>query len=289
VIGVSNSPDIGKPPEEIDAEAPSDDAVSAALGIGVDDGQNVDDDQDSDEPPSRAEMWEVIKFQQQTIDELSERVDELESDVDETHNVAKTASGNAACAESDAEDALEASKSAVSVTNDLSDRVTALEEGEDAADQTAPSLPADVEPASSPLDFFSNVREHNARDTLWENEWRAVRIAKRWDEFATIGNSRGNIGWTRDDVRQALTAELGERPHAETISRVWRKLVDLGSDDVVEKRRNNSSTIGGGEKLIEMDREVADGLQAGRYEHLDLFDGTGSSSRGGGVTPVVTD
>ncbi|PSQ11626.1 hypothetical protein BRC93_05040 [Halobacteriales archaeon QS_5_70_15] len=172
--------------------------------------------------------------------------------------------------------------------NDLADRLSNLEEEAhvDAAKQTV-ATPAGVDPASSPLDFFANVRSSNLDENLSKNQVRAIRIAKRWDEFAKISHHDGSVAWDRQAITDALTAELGERPFRETVSRVWEKLESLGSEDVQETRRNNGQTTGTGTKVLRMDRDVAEGFQEARYVQFDLLE-EAMPNGGGGVMPVVT-
>jgi hypothetical protein len=70
-----------------------------------------------------------------------------------------------------------------------------------------------------------------------QNTYRALLVAKRWEEFATKRTSADCVFFTRDDVRQALTAILGEQPHGTTITRVWDAMKRLGGSDLEERTR----------------------------------------------------
>lgn len=108
---------------------------------------------------------------------------------------------------------------------------------------------------------------------------------KRWEEFATKCTNGSGIFWTRDNVKEALTAILGKRPHAQTLKRVWKEIVSLGSSDIDVVDRRVSATQDSKE-IIAMDSETAGGLLDTRYHHLELLDVDGKVSEG--VTPVVT-
>jgi hypothetical protein len=92
---------------------------------------------------------------------------------------------------------------------------------------------------------------------------------------------------TKDDLRTALTAELGATPHRQTVARVWDKLVELGGNDITEKRRQvgRSQTK---TEILTLDIDTAEGLLEKRYLGLDLLEGTTEKTQTGGVTPVVT-
>jgi len=267
--------EIGLSPEDVDAGAPDEDRVREALGFAP-----SSDDPDED-LPSRAEMWAVIQSQQETIEVLEKRVEDLEDarEEDEKKRVEMAQSlnearQNAAEAREKADEAKEIGKSASAVAHQSKDT------------ETEHALPGDVEPSTSPLDFFANVSQHKAKKHFVDekgekNTYRALLIAKRWDEFATIRND-GAIHWDRDDVKDALTAILGEKPHGTTVTRVWEKLRDeLGGDDLNQKRRRRSNKQEP-KQILKMPRETAEGLDDRRYTHLDLLGG------GKGVTPVVT-
>jgi len=156
----------------------------------------------------------------------------------------------------------------------------------------ASDLPAGVEPSTSPLDFFANSRAEKLRE-MWvrhgnkTNTYRAVMVAKRWPEFGRRTTAKGGqevVSFDRDDLREALTAFMGERPHRQTVTRVWRRLRDdLGGDDVEEGERNDAS---GATTVLRMDLDTAEGLLESRYIGMDLLEGEKATT--GGVTPVVT-
>lgn len=124
------------------------------------------------------------------------------------------------------------------------------------------------------------VDEHNEQDT-----YRALLVATRWDEFATKRTTGAGVFFTRDDVRQALTAITGEQPHGTTITRVWEAMKRLGGSDLKERTRQVSPKQPA-KQLLAMDLETATGLLENRYCHLDLLEESTAST--GGVTPVVT-
>lgn len=166
------------------------------------------------------------------------------------------------------------------------------ERDDDSTDDEAahPSqLPGDVEPSTSPLDFFANCRQYKVKqrfvdDQNKQNTYRAILVATRWEEFATRRTDGSGIFFDRDDVRTALTAIMGEQPHGTTLNRVWTALKDLGSNDLEAKTRQISATQNP-TQILTMDIETAEGLLEDRYCHLDLLD---DGSVTGGVTPVVT-
>ncbi|TYL35853.1 hypothetical protein CV102_25540, partial [Natronococcus pandeyae] len=110
-------------------------------------------------------------------------------------------------------------------------------------------------------------------------------VAKRWEEFATKRTTGDGVFFTRDDVRQALTAIMGEQPHGTTITRVWEAMVELGGSGLEERTRQVSPKQPVKE-ILSMDLETATGLLEDRYCHLDLLEEGVASA--GGVTPVVT-
>ena len=283
---------IGKDPDAVDAETPTDHDVAAALGfdtvekyISTDQTANDGDD----ELPSREEMWAIIQelvqmigdLQQEQnradrnrkeivsqLNEVTESIDETDETADQAKEIAKTANANAEQAKSIAET------------------------GETAFDREDPEeLPGGIEPSSSPLDFLANCRQHRVKKHLVDqgtprkNRFRALLVMKRWDEFATKRTNGSGIFWTRDDVRDALTAILGKRPHAQTLKRVWNEMIAIGSSDVdVTERRVSAKQTP--KEIIAMDLETAEGLFESRYHHLELLDSNGRVT--GGVTPVVT-
>ncbi|MDS0261899.1 hypothetical protein NDI56_21060 [Haloarcula sp. S1CR25-12] len=269
-------------------------AVAAALDMDIetDDGTGPELDtllaqlSDRDVDPVVAAL---LKSLVQERDRLAERVDELEDNVERTHDIATTASGDAAANESrlddldeDHDETREIARSAVAKAQQL--------EADTDQQEDAESLPEGVEPSSSPLDFFANCREQTVKEVFVErsnrqNTYRAVKVAKRWPEFGTERVDGSGVFFTKDDLRTALTAELGKEPHGQTVKRVWQKLQELGGEDVRVKtrqvgRRQESTEI------VAMSMETAEALLEKRYLGLDLLDGDAAAT--GGVTPVVT-
>jgi len=226
-----------------------------------------------------------------TIGGLQDRVDELEAQQESTHDIATTAVGNAATNETQLDELDRRAKKNRQIAR------TAVGKAEQAAadpdQQEDPErLPGDVEPSSSPLDFFANCEAETVKEVFVEqsnrtNTYRAVAVAKRWQEFGTISNAGGLVAFERDGVKGALTAELGKKPHRQTVSRVWNKLLDLGGTDL-ELRERSISNKQEQKELLVMDTETAEGLLEGRYAGLDLLNGADEKTIAGGVTPVVT-
>ena len=267
-------------------------AVAATLDMAVETGEGSGPDcdallarlSDRNVDPVVATLLESLV---QERARLEERVDELEAKLERTHDIATTASGDAATNESrlaeleeDHEETREIARSAVAKAE------------QDNADQQedAETLPEGVEPSFSPLDFFANCRETTVKEVFVEesnrqNTYRAVKVAKRWPEFGTERVDGSGVFFTKSDVKTALTAELGKEPHRQTVKRVWKKLHQLGGDDVQVKTRQvgrkQSST-----EILAMDMETAKALLEKRYLGLDLLDGDAAAT--GGVTPVVT-
>ncbi|WP_245800163.1 hypothetical protein [Haladaptatus litoreus] len=77
------------------------------------------------------------------------------------------------------------------------------------------------------------------------------------------------------DLKEAITAIDGEKPHGTTLTRVWDALVELGGSDVTIKERRVSQQqekI----KIVAMDVTTANGLNEMRYHeclHLLVEDG----------------
>lgn len=221
--------------------------------------------------------------------ELQARVDDLEGELETTHEIATTASGKTAQNAAAIED-LEAEQEK---THDIAKTAVAKAqqlEADPDAQEDAEALPAGVEPSSSPLDFFANCREAKCKELFVEqsnrqNTYRAIKIAKRWPEFATERTDGSGVFFDKEAVTMALTAELGEKPHRQTVSRVWDKLVELGGADLRVKSRQVGRRQEPTELLV-MDRATADGLLEKRYLGLDLLEKAGAEA--GGVTPVVT-
>ena len=228
---------------------------------------------------------EVLERQVET---QSERIDELKERVDTNDQTRKDLAKNATQANSKAEEAKEIARSASAKACQVE---ATLEESEsdDTTNETA-QLPGDVEPSTSPLDFFANCRQHKVKqrfidDRSEQNTYRALLVTKRWEEFATKRTTGDGVFFTREDVRQALTAIMGEQPHGTTITRVWEAMRDLGGSDLEERARQVSPKQPTKE-ILTMSLETATGLLENRYCHLDLLEESTASL--GGVTPVVT-
>lgn len=225
------------------------------------------------------------------VDAQRERIDVLEDRLDESDQTRKDLAKNATEAKSQAEEAKEIARAASAKACQVE---AAVDETEDAGDETPTEttrLPGDVEPATSPLDFFANCRQYRVKqrfvdDRGEQNTYRALLVAKRWDEFATKRTTGDGVFFTHEDVRQALTAIMGEQPHGTTITRVWEALQELGGSDLEERTRQVSPKQPSKE-ILTMDRETATGLLENRYCHLDLLEDGAPSA--GGVTPVVTE
>ncbi|QIO25016.1 hypothetical protein [Haloarcula sp. JP-L23] len=226
-----------------------------------------------------------------TIDHLQTRVADLEATLDSTHDVATTAVGDAAANASRLDD-IEAEQSK---THDVAKSAIAKAQqlDADADHQTdAETLPEGVEPSSSPLDFFANCRQQTLKQVFVEqsnrqNTYRAIAVAKRWPEFATERTDGSGVFLTKDDVEDALLAELGRTPHRQTIARVWDTLQELGGTDLVQKTRQVGRRQTQTE-ILAIDMETAEGLLEQRYVGLDLLAGSAGKVTTGGVTPVVT-
>ncbi|QFU84494.1 methyl-accepting chemotaxis protein [Natronorubrum aibiense] len=263
---------IGKDSDAVDAETPTNHDVAAALGFDTIDTHTSTDptaDDGNDELPSRAEMWAIIQEQSQTINYLEERIDDLQQEQSRAERNRKEIA---------------------SQLHEINESIA--ETGETAFDREDPEeLPNGIEPSSSPLDFRANCRQHRVKKHLVDqgtprkNRFRALLVMKRWNEFATKRTNGSGIFWTRDDVRNALTAILGKCPHAQTLKRVWGEMIAIGSSDidVTERRVSAKQTP---KEIITMDIETAERLLDTRYHHLELLDVDGQVT--GGVTPVVT-
>jgi hypothetical protein len=217
------------------------------------------------------------------LEGLENRVDDVEAEQQKDTENRKDLAQNTNEAVDTATEAKEIAKSASAVANQAKSMV----EEDDETDKTP--TPEGVKPASSPLDFFANCREAKLKERLVErynqkNDFRAVLVAKQWTDFAI--KTRGEtIAWTRDCLRTALTAVMGEKPHGTTVSRVWDSLTELGGDDVIVKRKKISNKQDA-EQIIKMHRGTAEQLLDQRYHQFDLLDDTLDVQSG--VTPVVT-
>ncbi|TYL37444.1 hypothetical protein CV102_17720 [Natronococcus pandeyae] len=223
------------------------------------------------------------------VETQSKRIDELEDRVDKNDQTRKDLAKNATEAASQAEEAKEIARSASAKACQVEATINKTTADDETAEQTA-QLPGDVEPSTSPLDFFANCRQYKVKkrfvdERSEQNTYRALLVAKRWEEFATKRTTGDGVFFTRDDVRAALTAIMGEQPHGTTITRVWDALRELGGGDLEERTRRVSPKQPA-KQILTMDLETAAGLLEDRYSHLDLLE-EGTSSMGG-VTPVVT-
>ncbi|MDG5761887.1 hypothetical protein QA600_21430 [Natronococcus sp. A-GB1] len=222
-----------------------------------------------------------VEIQSDQIDKLEDRVDK---DDQTRTDLAKNTSEAKSAAEEAKEIACSASAKACQVE-------AMLEESEsDKTTSETPQLPGDVEPSTSPLDFFANCRQYKVKkrfidERSEQNTYRALLVATRWEEFATKRSTGDGVFFTRDDVRQALTAIMGEQPHGTTITRVLEAMSELGGSDLEERTRQVSPKQPPKE-ILTMDLETATGLLEDRYCHLDLLEEGVTSA--GGVTPVVT-
>ena len=217
------------------------------------------------------------------VETQSDRIEELEERVDKNDQVRTDLAQNANEATSVAKEAKEIACSA-------SAKASQVEASNESESDGAAQLPGDVEPSTSPLDFFANCRPYKVRKRFVDerneqNTYRALLVAKRWNEFATKRTTGDGVFFTRDDVRAALTAIMGEQPHGTTITRVWEAMHNLGGSDLEERTRQVSPKQPTKE-ILTMSLETATGLLENRYCHLDLLEDGAPSA--GGVTPVVT-
>jgi len=303
---------IGKDPDEVDDETPDDHDVAEALGFeDVDESDSTDTSIDlPDEIPADGDLWEIVcelagELEQVKQDLAAERRDKerLQEHVDELRQEQQRADRNRkeiASQLNEINESIAEADKAVGKAKEIAKNANAnaeqaksiAETGETAFDQEdAEELPGGVAPSSSPLDFLANCRQLRVKKHLVDqgtprkNRFRALLVMKRWEEFATKRTDGSGIFWTRDNVQDALTAILGERPHAQTLKRVWGEMKALGSSDIDVTDRKVSAKQNAKE-IIAMDMETADGLHETRYHHLELLDTDGQVT--GGVTPVVT-
>ncbi|AGB37107.1 hypothetical protein [Natronococcus occultus] len=223
------------------------------------------------------------KVLERRVETQSDRIEELEERVDKNDQVRTDLAQNTNEATSVAEEAKEIACSA-------SAKVSQVEANNEGESNEATQLPDEIEPSTSPLDFFANCRPYKVRKRFVDerneqNTYRALLVAKRWDEFATKRTTGDGVFFTREDVRQALTAIMGEQPHGTTITRVWDSIVELGGGDLEERTRQVSPKQPA-KQILAIDLETATGLLEDRYCHLDLLEESAASA--GGVTPVVT-
>lgn len=146
----------------------------------------------------------------------------------------------------------------------------------------AAALEMDIDGANADLDaLLARLSDRNVDPvvaTLLETLFHErERLTERVDG--------SGVFFTKDDLTTALTAELGKKPHRQTVKRVWTKLQELGGADVRVKTRQVGRTQSKIE-ILAMEKETAEGLLEKRYLELDLLDGDAAAT--GGVTPVVT-
>lgn len=224
---------------------------------------------DREADPLVIELLETLRKENKR---LRERVDVLEENQETTHDIATTAVAKAETnksrvdtLETEEDETREIAKSAVAKASQVEADISSDQQ------EKIEDLPQGVEPSTSPLDFFANCRAQKLRKTFVEqgnktNTYRAICVAKRWPEFGRQTTAKGGqdiVSFNRDDLKDALTAHLGERPHRQTVTRVWRRLRDdLGGDDIEEGERNDAS---GTTKVLRMDLETAEGLLDSRY------------------------
>jgi hypothetical protein len=293
---------VGKSPDAV--EETSDAAFAEMMGFddSRDDGREQRDDQDDDlldavddvaDPATRdvlVTLVDDLQDERERRQELEQRVDDQQETISEQQRTIK----DLICRTNEFQERVDGVEESEEKTRDIAKSAVAKAEqavADPDQQEDAEQLPGGVEPSSSPLDFFANCRASKVRSMFVEsndhNKWRAIAVARRWDEFAQVRNDGSGIFWDRDAIREALTAELGERPHRQTVSRVWDKLAELGSGDIRQKRRR-ISTKQEPKEILCMTLETAKGLQEGRYLDLDLLEDADNKARTGGVTPVVT-
>ncbi|RBI59794.1 hypothetical protein DMJ13_22060 [halophilic archaeon] len=279
---------VGLSLEEVDENVVSDEDFAAAMGIDVAEPSTSNAsaaEPDSEQQlPSRETMWAVIQQQARQIDVLEERVDELQADAEKASTARKELAANAHEAKENAKTARETSKAATAKVSQLEAEIE-----DDGESSNTAGLPGSVDPATSPLDLYANCSPYQVKKRLVDeknkkNSWRAVTAARRWDEVATRRKNGSGVFWTRADLKAAITAIDGEKPHGTTITRVWNALVELGGSDVTVKERRVSQkqeTV----EIVAMDMATAEALNEMRYHEFDLLE---NGTVTGGVTPVVT-
>jgi hypothetical protein len=171
--------------------------------------------------------------------QLHTRIEDLEAKQEQTHDIAKTAVGKAATNETEIEELDDRETKTRDIAKSAIAKAQQLEADPD-QQEDAERLPEGIEPSSSPMDFFANVRQSTVKELFVEqsnksNTYRAIQVAKRWPEFATKRHDGSGVFLSKDDVTDALTAELGSKPHRQTVHRVWDKLCELGGRDLRAK------------------------------------------------------
>lgn len=187
------------------------------------------------------------------------------------------------------EEAEETAEQSVSSSREIAASVNAMknESESDEPEQAAGK-------ATSPMDFFINCQQYHVNQTLSNNRARAVEIVRRRDEFSREGSYRGSRIFEKDDVKEALTAIQGKRPHRETVRRVWDYISDMGGKDVYEATVQVGTTRSGSRKeVIRVSPDADERFNEGRYVGMNLLSHTNGpdaarSVLSGGVTPVVT-
>jgi predicted RNase H-like nuclease (RuvC/YqgF family) len=282
-------PTVGKSAQQVDDELASDEDVAAMLDMAIsneqDQGHSPDLCEDDEEQNGllRRLVDEVRSLKQQVSDQQT-TIEEQSEQIEQLARRNNKLSARLKDIENESEETREIARSAVAKANQAAADSDQQEDAE--------ALPTGTEPSSSPLDFLANCRELKVKnayvETNRQNTYRAVKVAKRWKEFAKRRNDGEVVFWERDDIETALTAELGKSPHRQTISRVWDKLAELGGGDLVEKTpqvgREDSK-----KEILAMDIETAERLLENRYAGLDLLEDTIEKVSTGGVTPVVTE
>ncbi|TYL37448.1 hypothetical protein CV102_17745, partial [Natronococcus pandeyae] len=138
------------------------------------------------------------------VETQSERIDNLEDRVEKNDQTRTDLAKNVNKAKSEAEQAKEVARSASAKACQVEATLEENESGD--TENETPQLPGDVEPSTSPLDFFANCRQYKVKKRFVDqrseqNTYRALLVAKRWEEFATKRTTGDGVFFTRDDVR----------------------------------------------------------------------------------------
>lgn len=86
----TDSGDIGKPPEDVDAAQPDNQQFEQFLEEETEPASGSDASEEPDGLPSRAELWEVVQEQRDQMEAMQERIEHLEAKVDEAEFQADT-------------------------------------------------------------------------------------------------------------------------------------------------------------------------------------------------------
>jgi len=148
-------------PRQTNPDDGTDQALADHLNIDIEqDGTDTDDLQslvseldDEVSPP----VSSVLELLVATIDDLQARVDDLETDLEQTHDVATTAVGTAVENESRLNDIETQHEKTHDIAKSAIAKAQQLEADTD-QQEDAEQLPEDIEPSTSPLDFFANCR-----------------------------------------------------------------------------------------------------------------------------------